>query len=353
MSPRRTTRRMLSLEAVLLLTVLLMALASSSAEAQAPQRYGWWTASNPGNGTEPHEEGDDTLGPAGPPPGPGAVAHGDVPEGGFEVAGSTQQPSSVAALVYHFAADAQVGALTLEVAAEAANLPGSELRICALTTTAFERADGGPLQRAPEWDCNQEAAGEVTDDGGHIVFDAGQLAGTGELAVAVLPASTGARVVFERPGTSSLEVTDDGFALDPATPRQPAEPTPSPPADREMTPLPEPSSSFERAAAEPPRMADQTEAPRLVEEPAAAPPADEEPSSAQARPMDRTAVMPGTSSPQPPTGPVAGALGIVVLAALLAARTRRALEETVSVAQHESTAEQVRPCSSGPAFVNR
>lgn len=341
-SPMRRSARVLLVLAVL---AAVWAAPAAPAAARAPDRAGWWTATNPGMGDEEDEGGgeaqdEDGLAPPGSGSGGlGEVTHGDVPEGGFEVAGSAEQPSSVAALAYEIAPGAQVGALTLEIAQEAANAPGSEVHACALVEDAFEEAEGGPLREAPEWDCSDPALGEVDEDGAQITFEVGELAEDEGLAVAILPADGGSRLVFERPGTSSLEVTGSGLALDPdggsgagqeaRAGDDSGEPPPTPRGGEATG-----ESSVEglrprTGSAEPPDRPRGEQPPRAAgaaQEPAPRPTAEvgQEQVAAPAE-AEATSPVVGTAPPSPSGAALAGALALVAVALLLGLRARRAV----------------------------
>lgn len=201
--------------AVLLLLVGLLAPVLSGvggvASAEGAQAQGWWWAL--------HRAGL----PAPPPPpdvGPDdlLVQGGDVQR--LLEPATAPAPTALAALVFLVPAEAEVGALVLQVApgAQAADVraypaPGP-----------WEAAQGGAIEQAPAADLTRFAPGFLSADGASLSFpEAGSLLGeTGVLSV-VLVAGPLDRVVFHHPGTTALQVS-------PATPPGTAVPPPSPPS---------------------------------------------------------------------------------------------------------------------------
>lgn len=169
---------------------------STRAAADAPAAYGWWAS-----------------------PLAGAL---DVPEGGLLVAGSQDSPTSYAAVDVEATAGARV-AITLRVAPSSATLPTSAVQACPLTTPSFEPADGGDLGDAPPYDCVAAVPGVAAPDGTTVAFDLGVATREGGIAVAIVPATGVTRMVFDRPGDDSVQLTAPS-----PTPAQPVgDPTPS------------------------------------------------------------------------------------------------------------------------------
>jgi hypothetical protein len=215
--------------------VLLWSLSSPPPSlADAPWRVGWWTVRNPG--VPPVVAGVEL------PP-------NNVPDGGFEVAGGGESPTSMAALLYDIPDGATLGPLVLTVADGAAPAPGTTLRACPLIEPDFRSDDGGPMSDAPEWDCSDPSPGTVDPAGASFSFDVARFVAGGQLAVAIVP-DVSAQAVFAAPGDESLEVRE--------VRRSPAPPEPSPPRARAAAPRPSAPISLpplERPVVEPPRSA--------------------------------------------------------------------------------------------------
>jgi hypothetical protein len=165
---------------------VLLFLAAPGAHADEPLQQGWWTAASIGA-------------PAQPP--------SDVPSDGLLVQGGVNNPSAFAAVVYDVAAGATVGQLTLTVARPSATTPGAKLEACPLTVSSITPEQGGAMSDAPHYNCAHKATGAPSKDGNTYAFSVSNLVTSGALAVAILPTTSSDRVVFSKPGTSSLPVT--------------------------------------------------------------------------------------------------------------------------------------------------
>jgi hypothetical protein len=201
--------------ALALLTVSLSAAVMSSGPARADTSVtqGWWTITNPGA------------------PVPGLTPASDVPSDGFEVAGSSSNPTAFAALAFDFDSQSTVGQLTLHVADGAVVAPNSSVKACALSAS-FEPAQGGSMSDAPKYDCSTGVAGKLDATSNTVTFAVSSLAQSGSLAVAIVPAGQNDRVVFNMANSADLETT-------------PAPPSEESPADFEdqQAALPDTSSS--------------------------------------------------------------------------------------------------------------
>jgi hypothetical protein len=182
---------------------------TSSANAAAPDQQGWWTQTNAGLGSQ--------TGLAVPAP----PAPADVPSNGLLIEGgaSPASPTAYAALVYQLPVAANATSLTLTVATGSASTPASTLRICPLVNPNLNAEQGGPMGDAPAFDCSHSATAGASANGTSYHFQVAPLVTGGNLAVAILPAATTDRVVFDRPDSNSLTVTAN------PTPTNPAEST--------------------------------------------------------------------------------------------------------------------------------
>lgn len=197
-------RRMLLVIAAIALGV---AGAGSPAAGDAPWRVGWWTVANLGI---PQLV---AFAPRLPPD--------DVPDGGFQVGGTTDAPTSYGALLYDVPRGATVGPLVLPLATGTTPTatPAAAVQACPLTGTGeFGTDDGGPMGDAPPFDCAHPAVGEIDPAGLTITFDVAPFVRDGVVAIAIVPIES-APIVFAPPG-DSLPISQ-GRALEPAAPGPP------------------------------------------------------------------------------------------------------------------------------------
>lgn len=167
-------------------------LAATPASAAAPDAQGWWWA--PGSSTA-------VTAPVAPP---------DVPADGLYVQGGvgTTSPGAYAAVVYLIPAGATItGPLTLTVAAGSATTVGATLEACPLLDPTIHAEQGGPASDAPAYDCRTHAQATLAPGGTTFSVPVAGLASHGALAVALLPGAGAERVVLDRPGSSSLDVS--------------------------------------------------------------------------------------------------------------------------------------------------
>ena len=162
------------------------AVAGASAGAASSVQHGWWSQAGGG--------------PIAPAP--------DAPADGMVVQGSPDPatPLAYAAISYTLDMGETVESITLKVAPDTASTQGAKLQACALTKT-FQPAQGGAASEGPSFDCATNAAGEASSDNTSYVFRVGALAREGQLSVAIVPTQANDRVVFEKPGTDSLQST--------------------------------------------------------------------------------------------------------------------------------------------------
>jgi len=165
---------------------LLFGPTSGTATAIEPTNTGWWTSL--------------AAGPLGQAAGP------DVPPGGMLVqAGpSSDAPVAYGAVRYELASEQAASTLTLRVAPGALSTPDA-IRVCALTVTTFEDAEGGSLEDAPAYDPG-DCVEVLEASGGYVADLSGStLQGAdGALALAVVPGRSG-RVVLAPPDAESLQ----------------------------------------------------------------------------------------------------------------------------------------------------
>jgi hypothetical protein len=195
---RRPRRALRAAQAVLVLT-LAGAFGSGGAPAQAdaPIVQGWWTTTNQ----------SDAL-PVTPPGLPVTVPP-DVPADGLLVQGGAAEdsPTAYAALVYDLDAGSAAQRLVLNVAPTSATTPQAGLKVCALKDSSVSPQQGGPIAKAPAYDCAKSATAQPSADGTSYTFDAGKVADGTTLAVAILPTTATDRVVLSKPGGTSLVTT--------------------------------------------------------------------------------------------------------------------------------------------------
>jgi len=166
---------------------------SASAAAQAPQEQGWWTTTNAGG-----------MNPASP----------DVPPKGLLVQSDVNGAAvAYAAVVYALPDGDSASTLTLTVATVASGkpdaTPSSTLQACPLVKPTIKADQGGPSSDAPAYACTQPTirAGATTHASSTVYqFAVGSAVSGGTLAVAIVPTSATDRVVFDQPGSDSLDV---------------------------------------------------------------------------------------------------------------------------------------------------
>lgn len=186
---------------LLVTTVLCLDIGTAGvAHAEPPALQGWWTITGP----EAH------------PP--------DVPADGLAVQGAAASPTAVAALSYPVPDRALAVTLTVTVAPQSGSVPNSTISACPLVAADFVPVQGGALAEAPAWDCAAPVTGTPGVTGATYTFAVAPLVRNGRLAVALLGGSVADRVVFSRPGSSSLDVTTSH--LPPAAP-EPEAPAPT------------------------------------------------------------------------------------------------------------------------------
>jgi hypothetical protein len=200
------TRKLLSLVGLgLALLGALVLFVGGPARADEPLQQGWWTV---------------LTSPVGLPTKPPS----DVPADGLLVQGGPQSPAAYAALVYSVPTGSQVGALTLSVTQPSASTPAATLQVCPLTSDSIVPDQGGPIAEAPAYNCASKVTAAADTTGNTYKFNVANLLTNGTLAVAILPTQPTNRVVFNKPTTSSLEVTaptDAGATTDFTAPVEP------------------------------------------------------------------------------------------------------------------------------------
>src|SRR5436190_18771812 len=166
---------------------ILVVLPLIPAGADEPFQQGWWSATNTGTA------------PAQAPP--------DVPSDGLLVQGGAHGPSAFAAVIYPVSDGATVGKLTLTVSRPSATTPSAALEVCPLASTSIVPDQGGPMSEAPTYDCKTKVTAGPDKSGSTYSFQVAGLVAQGALAVAIVPPSPTTRVVFSKPGASSLTVS--------------------------------------------------------------------------------------------------------------------------------------------------
>lgn len=194
---------------------------ASPVHADSPVQQTWWTVNNV---TVDLPVPPDVFAPGAIPP--VTIPSTDVPDGGSEVAGTTDSPTGALTLRYEFTDGSELGPLVLTVAESTPVAPGTELVACGLVGDGrFETyPGGGPISKLPEHDCAASVKGVLGADATTFTFQGiGELAAEEHLSVVVLPVA--ARVVLERASGDSLPVVEPD--LDVASPpfRAPSPPT--------------------------------------------------------------------------------------------------------------------------------
>jgi hypothetical protein len=194
-------------------TAMALAFTMTSARADAPFLQGWWSATNPNT----------PVGPL-PVPAPG------VPADGLLVQGGPNTPIAFAALTYDLDPTVTASKLTLTVAPASATTPAAQVEVCPLDSPTFSPAQGGSMADAPTYDCSAKVTAGPNADGTAYEFSVSSLVSGGSLAVALVPAAPTTRVVFSKPGDSSLSTQPVA-----TTPFEPTTDTPPPVAPAPVT----------------------------------------------------------------------------------------------------------------------
>lgn len=183
-------RRSLSLAACVSLLIVLSPTRSLAVDSA---QSGWWTSA--------------------------PVAAPDVPADGLLLQGgpTLDRPVAFGAVRFALGADEQPGDLTLAVAANSGTTPSASLTVCPLTK-AFTTAQGGAMADAPTFDCTKKATATRSSDGQTFTVHAGAFAGSGAVALALLPSAVTDRIVFDKPDTASLSTSRVSVASNAATP---------------------------------------------------------------------------------------------------------------------------------------
>lgn len=207
--------------------VTYVAMLASSVDAESPILQSWWT--------ERHVAVDTAAPTLIPNTGPTPVVtipSDDVPDGGSDVAGTESRPVGLLTLRYEFPTGSVVGELQLRVYDEVPPTPGTSLSACPLAGDGSFRSvpGGGPMSRAPAFDCGRRSEGRFDDEAGIWRFGVADFVDGDHLALAIVPVA--GRAVFERVRSESLEVRRPASTPPPGRPpaRAPsvAMPVPSP-----------------------------------------------------------------------------------------------------------------------------
>ncbi|HET6909092.1 MAG TPA: hypothetical protein VFH54_07125 [Mycobacteriales bacterium] len=183
------TGRKAAATVVFALGTAVVSTAWTTAAADAPMKYGWWSATNAGT-------------PFTPPAPP------DVPAKGLYVANSVSGPSAIAALTFNIPSGATVGALTL--VATGNPVMSSPPLACEIPASGqgYTPAEGGAWSAKPAYDCK---AGQVTgtagSDGKTLTFPVAPFAKSGSLSVAIVAVGQADRIPFNAPTASALAIT--------------------------------------------------------------------------------------------------------------------------------------------------
>jgi hypothetical protein len=185
-----------------LLVALGWLLAVPTAVADAPVQRGWW------HGATALEALTDALQLPGLELPLGEVSTVDVPADGLLVQGGTAGPAAYSAVAFAVGDASITGPLRLEPSPLAVVVPGSPLLACPLDQPSFAPVQGGRRQDAPPYDCLGQVLATTEPDGTYLL-DVTTLRRGDRVAVALLPGSPTARMVFDAPG-------DDALPLGPA-----------------------------------------------------------------------------------------------------------------------------------------
>ena len=272
---------------------------------EAPSEQGWWTAA-----ASPIGLSDSALADPG------------VPDHGLEVQGSASDVVAMAALKYAVkgTSNAEI-TLRLTVAPDSTTVPGSKVQACPLLPPgSFAPASGGPLSKAPKYDCTTSTVGVEDPSSGTVTLNLGRFVTGSTLAVAILPAGTADRVIFAAPSTESLTILMPSVAPPTGAPNQPTGPPNQSasgiPGAQTLQPKMTSKVPQQRGALVPAVVATPVDqAPAIALEPSTASSSN---SPAQATPLNQVAI--GLRAlPGPSISPAE--VVVALLACLLAART--------------------------------
>lgn len=181
---------------------------ANRASAISPEAHGWWWQGNSGALTGS----------------PMPTAPADVPQGGMLIEGglgstSGQNDSCDSLMTSPGSACAAYGAITyvlppgttaatlsLTVASQASDTPGSTLELCPLHDSQLKAEQGGPISDGPSFRCVVNVTSSTTPTQLTFQFPVASLISSDHLAVAVLATSPTDRIVLEPPSSTSLEV---------------------------------------------------------------------------------------------------------------------------------------------------
>ena len=169
--------------------VAVLSTAWTTAAADAPSKYGWWSQAN---------AGAPVAAPAPP----------DVPDKGLYVANGFAGPTAISALSFTVPTGATVGNLTLVATGNPVMTTAPQA--CALTSagTGYQSAQNGDWSAAPAYDCSAgKVDGSIGSDGKTVTFAVGPLVKNGSLDLAIIPTGQADRIPFEPPTDSALAVT--------------------------------------------------------------------------------------------------------------------------------------------------
>jgi len=161
----------------------------TGAAADAPVKYGWWSATNAGT-------------PFTPPAPP------DVPAKGMYVENNVSGPSAISAISFTVPNGATVGLLTL--VATGSPIMSNPPMACLMPASAqgYKPAQDGAWSAKPAYDCKAgQAAGEVGSDGKTVTFPVAGLVRSGALNVAIVATGQADRIPFNAPTSSALSLT--------------------------------------------------------------------------------------------------------------------------------------------------
>lgn len=168
------------------IVVLVAAMGTSLARADAPMTQGWWSSAT-----------------VGAPPAQASAAP-DVPADGLLVQSGPSAPTAYAALNYLLAPETTADKLIVEIAPTSATSPASTMKICPLVKPSFVAKQAGPIADAPAYDCTKQVVAALDSGGKKFSASVGSLVSGGMLAVALLPGDTSTRIVLSKPDLSSL-----------------------------------------------------------------------------------------------------------------------------------------------------
>ena len=185
--------------------LMTLALASVSAQADAPSKAGWWNAASLGGVVAPMP----------------TTAAGDL-----HVGQGPQGPTAYAAVAYDLAGQpGSTAVLELKVTRNS-TVGTPDLTACLTKSATWKAADNGPVADGPAFDCSANSvSGLISADGNTVTFllgEAQQKAGGFSLAIVPAAQSLPFQVDLTKAGTQSLTLSDAGAAFEPTTPAGPA-----------------------------------------------------------------------------------------------------------------------------------